>query len=48
MRVAREDHLRDGQILPRVLRGVNAVLGKDRMNIVWLVRTTSQGSTTVR
>jgi len=44
--VAREDHLRDGQILRWALREVNSILVKDRMNIVCLVRSTSQRSTT--
>src|SRR5258707_5283224 len=45
-RVASEDHLRDGQILRWARRGVNSILVKDRMNIVCLVRSTSQRSTT--
>jgi len=44
--VAREDHLCDGQILRWALRAVNSILVKDRMNIVCLVRSTSQRSTT--
>jgi hypothetical protein len=43
--VAREVHLRDGQILRWVLRGVNSILDKDRMKIVCLVRATSPRST---